>query len=91
MKIHNKLIIGATLTLALVNPLVGSFVIQGIIKVYEMLSVDYVDYVQLVAITALLISLVILNSDKRKEYNYKFNRLKKSKTQKAGKFISDIN
>lgn len=76
---QDKTIAGATLAIALANQLVGQYIIQGIIYVYETIMLQS-DYIMIFAMGIILIAIISRNIDQKKEYNIKLSNLKNKKS-----------
>ena len=81
----DKVIIGAILAFALTSPLVGQYIIQGIILAYDQVML-FNDEIAILAVGAIAVALVGSKVDKRKAYNAKLGKVK-AKAKKSPAFL----
>jgi len=80
IKLQDGLIITGIALIVLVNPLVGQYIVKGVIYAYEeMLMVT--DYFLLVGLTLIVIGYLISRTSKKTSYNAKLKSMKQKKSK----------
>lgn len=86
LTINDWLLVAGLALIVLINPLVGQYVIQGIIFAYEQLLLVS-DYAMLIGLTMIAISFLLSKIERRKKNTAKFKKLAGKKTKSAGDYL----
>lgn len=85
IKWYDWLIIAGIAIILLINPLIGQYIIKGIILAYEQLLL-ITDLTMTVGLTLVVVGFIASKVQTKKAYNYKLKAMKNTKTSKAGKY-----
>lgn len=86
LNINDTLILSGIGLIVLINPLVGQYVIQGIIFAYEQLLLVS-DYAMLIGLTLVATGFILGKVERNKRQSSKYKKLASKKASKAGEYL----